>query len=483
VWRATTAATSGVIVDAADYYHAFYRAAEQARRSILISGWEFDSGVPLLRGADAPPGAEVRLLPFLDELCERTPRLYVCLLAWDFHIVLAAEREWMQRVLFHWLTHEHLHFRMDSSPVAGGSHHQKFVVVDGRLAFVGGMDLRDACWDDRRHLATNPDRLSRGRPHKPYHDVQAYLAGGAAPLALEQYFFQRWRAAGGVAPPLPPPLPGGDDVRPRGALVLGPGRVALSRTQPRRLADAVREVERLFADAVAAAQRLVYIETQYFSSERVREALLERMRQRDRPRLQIVVVLNERAEALKEEVAVGLRQADNVETLREVAAQTGHALGCYYPVSAGAGEATAPHTYIHTKVMLVDDRFLTVGSANLTNRSMGVDSELHVSWEAGEADVVLQRRLRRVRVSLLAEHAAVTARGPLRGLARIDGLVGRLDALAALPGARLRAHRPPSAGQQAVLAVIDPRSLPFDPDGRDAREADPETPAPSPRRS
>jgi phosphatidylserine/phosphatidylglycerophosphate/cardiolipin synthase-like enzyme len=250
-WRATDAATSGVLVDAADYYLAFYRAAEQARRSILISGWEFDSGVPLLRGPDARPGAEVRLLPFLDGLCRRTPSLYVCLLAWDFHVVLAAEREWMQRVYFHWLTHEHLHFRVDDSPVAGGSHHQKFAVIDGRLAFLGGMDLRDACWDDRRHLAENPDRLSRGQPHKSYHDVQSYLAGGAAPVALEQYFFTRWRRAGGTPPPLPPPLPGDGDYRPRGALVLGPGRLALSRTQPRRLAPPIREVERLHEDASA----------------------------------------------------------------------------------------------------------------------------------------------------------------------------------------------------------------------------------------
>jgi hypothetical protein len=105
----TTAETSGVIVDAADYYHAFYWAARNARRSILVSGWEFDSGVPLLRGADAPAGAEVRLLKFLNGLCERNPDLYVCLLAWDFHLVLAGEREWLQHVYFHWLTHEHLH--------------------------------------------------------------------------------------------------------------------------------------------------------------------------------------------------------------------------------------------------------------------------------------------------------------------------------------------------------------------------------------
>ena len=468
VWRATDAATSGVIIDAADYYHAFYRAAEQARRSILVSGWEFDRGVPLLRGDDAPPGAEVRLLAFLNQLCERTPSLYVCLLAWDFHLVLAAEREWMQRVYFHYLTHRHLHFRFDDSPVSGGSHHQKFAIIDGRIAFVGGMDLRDACWDDRRHLVENPDRTSRGRPDKPYHDVQSYLAGGPAPVALEQYFFHRWRLAGGEPPRLPRALPGGDDYRPRGALLLGAARVALSRTQPRRLAAPIREVERLLEDMIDAAERLIYIETQYFSSERIREALVRRMRATGRPRLDIVIVLNERAEALKEEIAVGLRQAENVEILRAVAAETGHALGCYYPLPDGAAGEDAEHTYIHTKLMLVDDRLLTIGSANLTNRSMGIDSELHATWEAEETNLALRRRIHRVRVSLLAEHAGIRTRADVRALARMEGLVARLDALTARADLRLRPHASPSPAQKAVLSVIDPRSLPFDSDGREA---------------
>ena len=468
VWRKTSAAFSGVIPDAADYYHAFYWAARNARRSIFISGWEFDSGVPLLRGPDAPPGAEVRLLRFLNGLCEATPGLSICLLGWDYHVVLAAEREWLQRVYFHWMTPERFHFRLDGAPVAGGSLHQKFVVIDGRIAFLGGIDLRHMCWDDRRHLAVNPDRHSRGRPHKSYHDVQAYLAGGAAPLALEQYFLQRWQLSGATVPPLSPPLAGPDDFRPRGALALGRAHVGLSRTEPHARGATIREVERLFEDAIGAAERLVYIETQYFSSKRIFEALVRRMRDAGRPRLEIVLVVNERAEALKEEIAVGLRQIQNIEDLRRTAAETGHALGCYFTLPAGADDDEPEATYIHSKVMLVDDRFLTVGSANLTNRSMGIDSELHVSWDAAVDDAGLRRRIRRVRVSLLAEHAGVTAYADLRALVPIDGLVDRLDAMAARPGARLRCHRGGTVIERGLLKVIDPTMLPFDSDGRNA---------------
>jgi hypothetical protein len=219
-------------------------------------------------------------------------------------------------------------------------------------------------------------------------------------------------------------------------------------------------------DATAAAERLIYVETQYFSSRRIYEAVAARMRSAGLPRLEIVIVVNERAEALKEELAVGLRQAENLQRLRQVATATGHSLGLYFSVCNGPTDSFRA-TYIHSKVMLVDDRFLTVGSANFTNRSMGTDSELHVSWEIGTADgddARLARAIRRVRVSLLAEHGGLTGIAAVRQLVSIAGLVGRLDAFASAPAARLQRHGPPSPAQEVAMEIVDPEDLPFDPD-------------------
>jgi phospholipase D1/2 len=85
-------------------------------------------------------------------------------------------------------------------------------VIDGALAFVGGMDVCEARWDDRRHLAEHPLRYSRGRPQKPYHDVQAFVAGGDVAAALAELFVERWARSGGEPPVLaqaeePPPVP------------------------------------------------------------------------------------------------------------------------------------------------------------------------------------------------------------------------------------------------------------------------------------
>ncbi len=481
-WKMVRADDARVIVDAADYYRAFHAAALRARKYILVSGWQFDRGVKLLRGTDAVGrGKQVQLVRFLDRLCERTPSLRIYLLAWDFHMVFALEREWMQRLWFHYTTNERLVFRFDDADAAGGSHHQKFVVIDGEQAFLGGIDLCESRWDDRAHRSENPVRRSRGRPSKPYHDVQAHLVGPQVAGALRELFVDRWSRTAGDPLTIEDQVPGPVEALPAAALGirLGPGPVGISRTDCLADKRRIQEVLQLFIDGIAAADQLIYIETQYFSSSRICQALVERMRAPGRPRLQIVVVVNERAEAMKEEIAVGLRQAKNLERLRRVAAATGHALGLYFSLSDGGGKAQRA-TYIHSKLLAVDDRFLSVGSANLTNRSMGVDSELHVSWEApaGQAARLPPRGVRRLRVSLLAEHAGLEGVTAIRPLVAIPGLVDRLDALAARPGGRLRAHGPPSQGQQTAMRIVDPEALPFDPASPDGDEHDEPTDEP-----
>jgi phosphatidylserine/phosphatidylglycerophosphate/cardiolipin synthase-like enzyme len=464
-WRTSSAEAAGVLIDAADYYRAFYRAALEAKHSILLSGWQFDSGVQLLRGEDVEQNQEVRLLKFLNQLCERTPTLAIYVLAWDFHLVFALEREWMQKIMFHWMTNERLHFRFDETTVAGGAHHQKFAVIDRSVAFLGGIDLCEARWDARDHRQHNPDRTSHGEPVKPYHDIQAFCTGCEVADALRELFVDRWARSEG------PPLQLGDcealsgaEYRPDGALLLGGGELSFSRTDPRGEGETVREVQQLFTDAIAAAEQLIYIETQYFSARSIREALVTRMQAADRPRLAIVLIVNRKAEALKEEIAVGLRQTKNIEQLRRVAEESGHALGVYYSLCDG-DDPGRQATYIHSKLVCVDDRFLSVGSANLTNRSMAVDTELHVSWETAEPSAQgaeLVRSIRTIRADLLREHAGLAEQERDLFHDPID-LVARLDQLAALPNGRLRTVPPPTEEEQTLLETIDPELLPFDP--------------------
>jgi hypothetical protein len=103
--------------------------------------------------------------------------------------------------------------------------------------------------------------------------------------------------------------------------------------------------------------------------------------------------------------------------------------------------------YIHSKVLIVDDRFLTVGSANFTNRSQRIDTELNLSWEACPGDAALVRSIRRIRIALLTEHASVRGLGHIRSLYRGSGLVQYLDSLTGRNPVRLCRH-PISTGRE-----------------------------------
>ena len=466
-WCAAEASDAGLLIDAQEYYRAAYRAMRGARRSIALTGWQFDSDVALLRGAEAEAaGGEVRLLPMLEELCAANPELHVYILAWDYSVLFALEREWMQGAIFNWTTGERIHFRFDASAPLYGAHHQKLLLVDGALAFTGGMDVCDCRWDTREHAACNELRCDTGRkPHQPYHDVQAVLRGEAA-HRLTELFEARWVQSGGGALALP--RLERDDLSLEATLPLPAGPVAFSRTFGRTLVppqEPVQEVRALYLDAIDAAERFVYVENQYFSSRAISQALARRFRAPGRSKLDVALVLPRTPEALKEQVAMGVEQARLLRALQELAEATGHRLGVYCNAATGE-DGEDVYTYIHSKVMVVDDRFLTVGSANTTNRSLGLDSELNASWESTEAAPdALQDAIRRLRLELLGEHTGLGADGAQRAFGDGAGLVAALEREVERPGTRLRRHALETLFDTSpLLKPFAPSSLRIDPE-------------------
>jgi len=191
------------------------------------------------------------------------------------------------------------------------------------------------------------------------------------------------------------------------------------------------------------------------------------MRQHRRGRLEIVLVIAKDAEAFLEQLSIGIAQSRIIRRLKEVAAETGHSFGIYYPASI-ATDGTEVPTYIHSKLLLVDDRFLSIGSANMNNRSMGYDTELNVSWDDLPGSR-LSRSIRAARVNLLAEHTGLGAQASDR-LGAVDGLVDYLNGLADSGNTRLRHHPTRSLSEEYLwLTTIFPNGLPFD--AEIAREA------------
>jgi phosphatidylserine/phosphatidylglycerophosphate/cardiolipin synthase-like enzyme len=457
---------TGLLIDVRDYYKTFYEVARKAQRYILIAGWQFDSSVKLLRGDDAGGTDGAVFRKFLNGLCADNPELEIYILAWDFSMIFSIEREWFQKWIFDWSSNERMHFRFDSAHAVGASHHQKFSVIDGQIAFVGGMDICSDRWDDRKHLPENPHRSNEdGIVFGPYHDVQSYHAGKAA-IKLTELFLERWEISGGGKIDLPSVT--GDIPEINVPVKIDSDRVAICRTLAKTLVprqDSVKEIKYLYEDAISSSESLIYIENQYFTSRSVYAALVNRMgTARSRP-IQLVIVLPKSPNAFSEEVSLGVIQTKLLRSLKNAAAETGRDLGIYYTGSiAKAGEEKP--TYIHSKILLIDDRFLSVGSANTTNRSMGLDTELNVAWEADSPDQQnIIESVRAARVELLSEHCGIEDREERDKLGRTEGLVSLLNRFAEDPSSKLRLHpiENPYA-ESELLKDLEPGDLYIDPE-------------------
>lgn len=463
---AADTAQSGVLIDAESYYRTLYRACECAERYVLISGWQFETGFKLLRGEDERNATRpVKFLDFLNALCDERPELQIFLLAWKYSFVYSHDREPEQKAKFT-AKNSRIAFEWDAHPALEGSHHQKFVVVDGALAFLGGIDLCDARWDDCQHRAENTERVNvTGDPCKPYHDVQACFTG---PLvqSVSEIFCERWGRATDRHLELPPASTRRFDLGALSGDTLEPIRArhtALSRTQLDSRAESgpITEIRSLFAAAIASAEKLIYAETQYFTSRTVARLLIERLRDESRSKLEIVIVLPHGADTAMEKLALGEAEDGVLSDVLSVARATGHEMRLLYPASRTAtGSEMA--TFIHSKILIVDDRLLMVGSPNWTERSVALDTELALSWEcteaAGESACV-----RRIRCRLLSEHSGVDA----AEFERISGLCAKLTAF--IDSGRTRLRRREVGGSSMLGVVLGELFDPAAPEAADGR--------------
>jgi phosphatidylserine/phosphatidylglycerophosphate/cardiolipin synthase-like enzyme len=447
---------SGVLVDGRDFYRAFYEACCQAQHTILMAGWQFSCNTELVRGDDAACCEYPRtLLELLSALCAERPDLHVYMLPWDSSPVFTFEREPLQKLRLRLKGHSRIHWKMDNMHPAGASHHQKLFVVDRAIAFLGGMDVCSARWDDRSHEALND---TRDRLRRPYHDVTAFVTGEAVDV-LRNWFIRRWEIATHDTLDLPDQPRTTIDV-PSSFDVNAP-RVGLARTWPEMEKcdlPELRELLRLHQRAIGQAKQSIYIENQYFSSYEIATALECRMRQGGPP-VEIVMVLPKQSAGLKERISIGVYQAQILDNLTKLAKQTGHRFGVYYQAASRSNGKDVP-VFIHAKVLAVDDRFLLISSANLSNRSMGFDTELGVAWEAPQPT----ESLRAPRLELLAEHCGMTREEAEARFGSPTNLVAKLDALAKANTTLLRMHgRNQDERPGWLLRRFLPKRTPLDP--------------------
>lgn len=425
-WRFVHASRAHVVVDAAAYFELMQLALLKARQRIHLIGWDFDTRLRLGPGRrwwNRPDrtARPARLGSFMIWLCNRTRTLEVRVLKWNFGALKFLLRGSMILDLIRWFLHPSIDFKFDSAHPLGCSHHQKVVVIDDNFAVCGGIDMTTARWDTPDHLEDDPRRRRpNGRPYGPWHDLTMFVEGSAA-AALGELGRERWAQAG--APPMPPCASQQQTAWPETLRAeFRDVEIGIARTRSAwgEISE-VREVEALFVEHIRRARRFIYAESQYFAARAIAEAIAERVAEPDPPEIVLINPLT--SEGWLEQTAM---DGARVRLVRAIA-ERDH-LGrfrIYIPFNAGATPI-----YIHSKVMIVDDEVVRVGSANMNNRSLGLDSECDLFIDAarpGNGHAV--DAIARLRIALLAEHCGIAREAVEAELARHGSMITLIDNL------------------------------------------------------
>ena len=417
-WRVAHADHAAVLIDAAAFFGAVRETLKRAQRDVFIIGWDLDSRTSLIGEDYKPDGWPVALREFLTKLVQERPQLTVHLLAWDYAVLYALEREPFPSLKLGWNTPARVRFRLDNVLPVGASHHQKIIVVDDAVAFSGGLDLTIRRWDTSQHRVDEPRRIDpAGQPYRPFHDVQM-MVDGAAARALGDLARERWARA--TAEHLP-----ATRATMHWPLSVAPDfmdvEVAIARTVPPYQGEAeVREVEALVYDMIARAQRAIYIENQFLTCGAIAEALGRRLREKGE--LEAVIVAPQTHHSWLESRVMRNGRIRFAGVLRDLG--VADRVRIVYPEVCDGARVT--DTMVHAKVMIVDDTLLRIGSANLNNRSMGTDSECDLAIEA--CSDAQRRAIATIRARLVADHCGVGVAEAAQAIAQ-RGLVHAVETL------------------------------------------------------
>jgi phosphatidylserine/phosphatidylglycerophosphate/cardiolipin synthase-like enzyme len=410
-----------VLIDGAAMFAALAEAIRGAQRSIWVAGWHIAPHFELIRGEqDGSIGA------LLGQAAERAD---VRVLVWAgapvplFHPTRAEVATAVDELT------RATRIRCETDPREHPfhCHHEKVVVIDGTVAFVGGIDITDFA-GDRYDTAGHPARWRLG-----WHDVATRLHGPVV-ADVAAHFALRWRELTGER--LEPP---------EMAEAAGPHTVQVVRTVAERMYDELPNgdfrILESYVRAIRAAQRFIYLENQFLWAPEITTLLAEKLRNPPSDEFRVVILLPTRANNGQDDTLGQVAVLEDADRDRRLLVATLRSL---------TGER-ADRLYIHAKVGIVDDRWLTIGSANLNAHSLLNDTEMNVVCDDREL-------ARDTRLRLWAEHLGLdpSELGERDPCAVIDELwrpvlaeqLRRLEAgeppthpLLAMPGASRRARR------------------------------------------
>jgi phosphatidylserine/phosphatidylglycerophosphate/cardiolipin synthase-like enzyme len=357
-----------VLVDGEEALPAIRAAIEGATSYVHLANWHASPDFRLTR----EPGA-----PTLRELLSATARrVPVRLLLWagppmpafqpTRAMVKTAQREFTRDGVVRCV--------LDARERTLHCHHEKLLVVDGTTAFVGGMDftaLEGDRHDTRKHRADRP---------LGWHDLMVRVEGPVV-ADVASHFQQRWNEIAGEQLPEPNPPEH-----------VGTSTAQLVRTIPEQTYEFASRGEFSILDsylrALRSARRLIYLENQFLWSPEITEVLIDKLRRPPQDAFRVLLLLPR-------------KPSNGADTTRGqlgrlLDADDGHQRLLATTLTAHDNERSAP-VYVHAKLGIVDDEWMTIGSANLNEHSLFNDTEVNLVTDDTEL-------IRTTRLRLWAEH-------------------------------------------------------------------------------
>ena len=435
-----------ILVENDTYFAIVEKALERAERSVLLIGWQFDPRTQL-DPLHPPHGAAGEVGHQMRRLARCKPDLKIRLLVWNSPLPIAASQGMFPQRAVRWFNTNPVDLRLVKPLSMGAAHHQKILVIDDRLAFCSGGDISVDRWDTNQHLDEDEHRvLPSGETRKPRHEV-VMMMDGAAARALGEMARGAWEWVAGE--PLAAvevdydPWPA--DVQP----TLTNARVGISQTISGDSGTVeTREVEALFLDMIAQAEKLIFLENQYFTSPVIAAAIAQRLGEPNGP--EVVLVSTGESPSWFDHATMDGARSEVLATLKK--ADVFGRMTAWHPRTRGGA-----NIIVHSKVTIIDDRLIRVGSSNLNNRSCGYDTECDVTVERVRADPAI----RRVRQHLIAHFLGVPDATFAAAEKKARSVAGAINALnTAGRMAPISAERPGWLGRLTARYQIGDPSAP-----------------------
>eukprot|EP01125_Pyxidicula_operculata_P003698 TRINITY_DN1494_c0_g2_i1.p1 TRINITY_DN1494_c0_g2~~TRINITY_DN1494_c0_g2_i1.p1 ORF type:complete len:2944 (-),score=819.76 TRINITY_DN1494_c0_g2_i1:104-8935(-) len=492
-------------VDGKETYRAMCSAIRAAKESIFICDWFFSCEVYLIRDS-FPLKDEDRLDIILRKKAEEG--VQISILIWnETKIATTLNSEYVQKKMEDLNPPGTNNIKVQRHPFSypvKWSHHQKILVIDQDVAFIGGLDLCFGRFDDCNHnivdvdmkrgplppnaspfLAEAPaytwpgkdyynpgikqidnvekfneDSFDRNKlPRMPWHDVHVKVDGEAA-RDVAANFIERWNFTKGVLERITVP-----DLIPKTGFVQYPYNGTLNVQVIRSLGNwhlpnfeegkPENSIYQAYLHYIANAEHFIYIENQYFISStsdqesnvvknQIAQTILDRISKAIdlNERFKVIVILPIHPEGSKDDAGIRYIMKWQFDTISRSKSSLFRQLRDKYPhtnieeyisFNALRKSQLLPTTntfvteqiYVHTKLMIVDDRVVIVGSANINDRSMDGDRDSEIALVIEDNKLIESKMNNKpyhvgelghnLRVKLMKEHLGIVDNTDQRG--------------------------------------------------------------------